>query len=159
MFLIAKRLMLFNPGSADPKETTRDILVTWKSHRPPKWLPRGTSPHSIHLAVWSRPVSLKWNAVSHPVRTEVFLHWSGNSSNPGTVYTCMFINMWLISGRKHKNWPLWLGMAAGKDSWVIGKHSKKLTFHLPTYPLTSLWRLYMYYCVFENMFIANELTF
>ena len=32
--------MLFNPGSAKPKET-RDILVTWKSHRPPQVTSQG----------------------------------------------------------------------------------------------------------------------
>jgi len=42
------------------------------------------------------------------------------------------VNLW------EKTQKLAIVIAAGKDSWVIGKHSKKLTFHLPTYPLTSL---------------------
>lgn len=49
-----------------------------------------------------------------------------------------------------------------KSSWVVGNIQRKETDLTPPYQLLALCqfqRLFMYYCVFENMFIVNELTF
>lgn len=98
-----------------------------------RWPGNPTGPQVTSQMTFCHPashVSSKWNSGSHRGRAEVLLlNRNENSSKFGIDHTCMFINMWLISGRKYHNCSLWSAKVAG---WLGTFKEKRLTWPLPT---------------------------
>lgn len=142
--------MLFNPGSAKPKETTRDILVTWKSHRPSQVTSQGYFSTFHTLGSLVSPCQSEMECSLTPcqnrgfptLKWKLFQHWNSLYMH---VYKHV-VNLW------EETQKLAIVIASGKDSWVVGKHSKKLTLHLPTHPLTSLKAIHVLLCFWKYVY-------
>lgn len=131
------------------------MFVTWKSHKPPGGLP-GLLLHIPHVLPSTLPCQFEMECrLTHHVRAEVFLNWNENSSQTEIAHIYVSINMWMISGRKHKKWSLWLPLEKG--TWELGDIQKEdIYFSLPT-PCTFSIEGYTLHChIFKNMYITRE---